>query len=132
MLANICHDGKADAGKGTYKVHVRHRATEQWYQIQDLIVEEILPQMIFMSESYIQASVSFIEGSFDGIKRVFLYRFGKEKHRQVRVIWQDIRLLVFRHHEYQIPKTIKLNSVLLFVLEKKKAYSVDTDCVLKI
>ncbi|GAA5794955.1 hypothetical protein HPULCUR_000305 [Helicostylum pulchrum] len=54
LLANICHDGKPDAGKGTYKVHVRHRGTEQWYQIQDLIVEEILPQMIFMSESYIQ------------------------------------------------------------------------------
>ncbi|CAO0794852.1 unnamed protein product [Mucor circinelloides] len=54
LLANICHEGKPDAGKGTYKVHVRHRGTGQWYQIQDLIVEEIMPQMIFMSESYIQ------------------------------------------------------------------------------
>jgi U4/U6.U5 tri-snRNP-associated protein 2 len=33
---------------------VRHRGTDQWYQIQDLIVEEIMPQMIFLSESYIQ------------------------------------------------------------------------------
>lgn len=56
LLANISHEGKAEAGKGTYKVHVRHRGTEQWYQIQDLIVEEIMPQMIFMSESYIQVS----------------------------------------------------------------------------
>jgi U4/U6.U5 tri-snRNP-associated protein 2 len=56
LLANISHEGKAEAGKGTYKVHVRHRGTEQWYQIQDLIVEEIMPQMIFMSESYIHVS----------------------------------------------------------------------------
>ncbi|CEP15121.1 hypothetical protein [Parasitella parasitica] len=54
LRANICHEGKPDAGKGTYKVHVRHSGTGQWYQIQDLIVEEIMPQMIFMSESYIQ------------------------------------------------------------------------------
>lgn len=54
LLANICHEGKPEAGQGTYKVHVRHRGTEQWYQIQDLIVEEIMPQMIFLSESYIQ------------------------------------------------------------------------------
>ncbi|KAG0167163.1 hypothetical protein DFQ30_006319 [Apophysomyces sp. BC1015] len=54
LLANISHEGKPEAGQGTYKVHVRHRGTEQWYQIQDLIVEEIMPQMIFLSESYIQ------------------------------------------------------------------------------
>ncbi|KAG2217008.1 hypothetical protein INT45_003081, partial [Circinella minor] len=54
LLANICHEGKPGAGEGTYKVHVKHRGTGQWYQIQDLIVEEIIPQMIFLSESYIQ------------------------------------------------------------------------------
>ncbi|KAG1055210.1 hypothetical protein G6F46_010776 [Rhizopus delemar] len=54
LLANISHEGESGPGKGAYKVHVRHRGTEQWYQIQDLIVEEIMPQMIFMSESYIQ------------------------------------------------------------------------------
>lgn len=54
LLANICHDGKPEAGQGTYKVHVRHRGSDQWYQIQDLIVEEVMPQMIFLSESYIQ------------------------------------------------------------------------------
>ncbi|RUS20982.1 hypothetical protein BC937DRAFT_93907 [Endogone sp. FLAS-F59071] len=54
LLANICHEGKPGPGNGNYKVHVRDRATEQWYQIQDLIVEEIMPQMIFLSESYVQ------------------------------------------------------------------------------
>ncbi|RCH80337.1 U4/U6.U5 tri-snRNP-associated protein 2, partial [Rhizopus stolonifer] len=52
LVANICHEGKPESG--SYKVHVRHRGTGQWYQIQDLIVEEIMPQMIFLSESYIQ------------------------------------------------------------------------------
>ncbi|KXS13872.1 cysteine proteinase [Gonapodya prolifera JEL478] len=56
LIANIIHEGRADQ-QGTYKVHLRGPATgetEQWYAIQDLIVEEILPQMIFLSESYVQ------------------------------------------------------------------------------
>ncbi|KAF0493189.1 cysteine proteinase [Gigaspora margarita] len=54
LIANICHEGKPGKGKGIYKVHVQHRGKDQWYQIQDLIVEEINAQMIFLSESYIQ------------------------------------------------------------------------------
>lgn len=26
LVANICHDGKAGAGQGTYRVHLRHKA----------------------------------------------------------------------------------------------------------
>ena len=60
LLANICHDGKVKAGEGTYKVHLMEKSTEQWYQIQDLHVEETIPQMIFLAESYIQVrSVRF-------------------------------------------------------------------------
>ena len=54
LLANISHDGAPTDGH--YRVHVRRRATDQWYQIEDLTVEEIQTQMIFLSESYIQAS----------------------------------------------------------------------------
>ncbi|KAI9105745.1 hypothetical protein DFS34DRAFT_27631 [Phlyctochytrium arcticum] len=54
LLANICHEGKPGPGNGTYKVHVHDNATDQWFMIQDLFVEEIMPQMIFLSESYIQ------------------------------------------------------------------------------
>ena len=25
LVANICHDGKAGAGKGTYRTHIRHK-----------------------------------------------------------------------------------------------------------
>jgi U4/U6.U5 tri-snRNP-associated protein 2 len=56
LIANISHEGKSGKGNGTYKVHVQHRGKDQWYQIQDLIVEEINAQMIFLSESYIQVT----------------------------------------------------------------------------
>ena len=80
-MANICHEGKPGAGEGTYKVHVRHRGTGQWYQIQDLIVEEIIPQMIFLSESYIQVcSIKFGDLTCYYRKLMFFfpnfYRFG--------------------------------------------------------
>ncbi|KAF9574643.1 hypothetical protein EC968_005873 [Mortierella alpina] len=55
LLANITHEGDpATSDPTSYKVHLQHRAKEQWYQIQDLFVEEINAQMIFLSESYIQ------------------------------------------------------------------------------
>ncbi|KAG0237797.1 hypothetical protein BGW42_008418 [Actinomortierella wolfii] len=55
LLANITHEGDPSVPNSTaYKVHLQHRAKEQWYQIQDLFVEEINAQMIFLSESYIQ------------------------------------------------------------------------------
>lgn len=30
-----------------------HQAMDQWYEIQDLHVQEVLPQLIALSESYI-------------------------------------------------------------------------------
>ncbi|KAG0361313.1 hypothetical protein BG005_008606 [Podila minutissima] len=55
LLANITHEGDpATPNSTSYKVHIQHRAKEQWYQIQDLFVEEINAHMIFLSESYIQ------------------------------------------------------------------------------
>lgn len=51
-MANIVHDGEPN--KGTYRVHIFHTANGQWYEMQDLHVTEILPQMITLTESYIQ------------------------------------------------------------------------------
>ena len=34
-------------------MHVQHKATEQWYEIQDLHVQETMPQLIGLSESNI-------------------------------------------------------------------------------
>lgn len=52
LIANIVHDG--EPGKGTYRAHILHKATNQWYEMQDLHVTSILPQMITLTEAYIQ------------------------------------------------------------------------------
>lgn len=52
LIANIVHDG--EPSKGTYRVHVLHKASGQWYEMQDLHVIDILPQMITLTEAYIQ------------------------------------------------------------------------------
>ncbi|KAL3877260.1 hypothetical protein ACJMK2_034993 [Sinanodonta woodiana] len=54
LMANIIHDGEPGPGKGTYRIHVLHKGTGKWYELQDLHVTDILPQMITLSESYIQ------------------------------------------------------------------------------
>lgn len=62
LVANITHDSPADVGRegkydplqeGSYKCHVNHKASNQWYEIQDLHVQEIMPQLIGVSESYL-------------------------------------------------------------------------------
>ncbi|XP_022653381.1 U4/U6.U5 tri-snRNP-associated protein 2-like isoform X1 [Varroa jacobsoni] len=52
LVANIVHEGEPN--KGTYRCHVLHRGSGKWYELQDLHVTEILPQMITLSESYVQ------------------------------------------------------------------------------
>ena len=58
LIANIVHDGPAKREKekdqGTYRVHILHRGSGRWFELQDLHVTEILPQMIPLSECYIQ------------------------------------------------------------------------------
>ena len=54
LVANIVHDGDPNAGKGSYRVHILHQGTKEWYEMQDLHVVKILPQMITLSEAYIQ------------------------------------------------------------------------------
>lgn len=62
LVANITHDSPADVGRegktdplqmGSYKCHVHHKATNHWYEIQDLHVQETMPQLIGVSESYV-------------------------------------------------------------------------------
>ncbi|KAG8301510.1 U4/U6.U5 tri-snRNP-associated protein 2, partial [Homalodisca vitripennis] len=52
LVANIVHDG--EPSKGTYRVHVLHKGTGKWYEMQDLHVTDILPQMITLTEAYVQ------------------------------------------------------------------------------
>ncbi|KAG5281228.1 hypothetical protein AALO_G00068840 [Alosa alosa] len=52
LIANVVHDGKPT--EGSYRIHVLHHGTGKWYELQDLQVTDILPQMITLSEAYIQ------------------------------------------------------------------------------
>jgi U4/U6.U5 tri-snRNP-associated protein 2 len=62
LVANITHTVPAEVGRegqfdpleeGEYRCHVQHRATNQWYEMQDLHVQEIMPQLIGVSESFV-------------------------------------------------------------------------------
>ncbi|KAF5199043.1 U4/U6.U5 tri-snRNP-associated protein [Thalictrum thalictroides] len=52
LIANIVHDGKP--GEGSYRVIVQRKSEELWYEMQDLHVAETLPQMVALSETYMQ------------------------------------------------------------------------------
>lgn len=52
LIANVVHDGEPN--KGTYRVHILQKSTGQWFEMQDLHVTNILPQMITLTEAYIQ------------------------------------------------------------------------------
>ncbi|KAL8138759.1 hypothetical protein V2J09_004760 [Rumex salicifolius] len=52
LIANIVHDGKP--GEGSYRAFVQRKSEEQWYEMQDLHVTETLPQMVALSEAYMQ------------------------------------------------------------------------------
>jgi U4/U6.U5 tri-snRNP-associated protein 2 len=62
LVANTTHESPADVGRegkhdplqeGSYKCHVQHRGTNQWYEMQDLHAQEIMAQQIGLSESYV-------------------------------------------------------------------------------
>ena len=54
LVANVCHDGKA--GEGVYRCHINRAAEDMWYENQDLSVVEVLPQMVALSEAYLQVT----------------------------------------------------------------------------
>lgn len=52
LVSNIVHDGQPESG--SYRVQLFHGGAQKWYELEDLHVKEILPQMITLAESYIQ------------------------------------------------------------------------------
>eukprot|EP01098_Paradermamoeba_levis_P013863 TRINITY_DN6438_c0_g1_i2.p1 TRINITY_DN6438_c0_g1~~TRINITY_DN6438_c0_g1_i2.p1 ORF type:complete len:324 (-),score=99.58 TRINITY_DN6438_c0_g1_i2:74-1018(-) len=52
LLATIKHEGKPN--EGTYSAYVLHKGNDKWFEVQDLIVTETMPQLIALSEAYIQ------------------------------------------------------------------------------
>jgi U4/U6.U5 tri-snRNP-associated protein 2 len=54
LIANIKHNDGITATEGYLNVHILHKASDTWYDIQDLIIDEIMPPVIALSEAYIQ------------------------------------------------------------------------------
>ncbi|PNY10696.1 U4/U6.U5 tri-snRNP-associated protein 2-like [Trifolium pratense] len=52
LIANIVHDGKP--GEGSYRAFVHRKSQELWYEMQDLHVSETKPNMVSLSETYMQ------------------------------------------------------------------------------
>ncbi|XP_024524552.1 U4/U6.U5 tri-snRNP-associated protein 2-like [Selaginella moellendorffii] len=52
LVATVVHDGTAMSG--SYRALVHSKCEGAWYQIQDLCVESILPQLVALSEPYMQ------------------------------------------------------------------------------
>ena len=65
LIANVTHESAAgttrDKESTVWKVHLRAGSGggdhEQWFQIQDLIVDEIRKEMIFLGETVLQVGV---------------------------------------------------------------------------
>jgi U4/U6.U5 tri-snRNP-associated protein 2 len=56
LVAQVVHEGAAGQqnAPAAYKAHVHRKVEGQWYEVQDLVVTDILPQMVALSEAYFQ------------------------------------------------------------------------------
>jgi len=52
LLMNSYHEGAADGG--VFKVHCLNKSNDTWYDVEDLHVQETLPQLVALSPSYLQ------------------------------------------------------------------------------
>lgn len=52
LAANVAHEGPAAAG--SFEAHVQRRADGHWFECSDLRVAETLPQVVALSEAYVQ------------------------------------------------------------------------------
>lgn len=52
LIANVVHEGMPD--KGSYHAQVHRQGEDTWYDVQDLRVTDVLPQMVALSETYLQ------------------------------------------------------------------------------
>jgi U4/U6.U5 tri-snRNP-associated protein 2 len=52
LIASIVHEG--NIGLGIYKIYIHRKLEDKWYEVQDLSVVEVLPQMVALTEAYLQ------------------------------------------------------------------------------
>jgi U4/U6.U5 tri-snRNP-associated protein 2 len=53
LVTNITYE-ETELKNGEFKVEVVHPSNDQWFQIQDLYVDQVMAQMIILGKSYIQ------------------------------------------------------------------------------
>lgn len=63
LVANVTHESVED--KHVYSVQVKDKSRDEWLKIQDLYVESIRREILFLNESYIQ--VSFFEVIYNSV-----------------------------------------------------------------
>ena len=51
LIANVIHDGKP--GDANFRVQIKNRERNEWYEIQDIHVQKILAESVAVCESYI-------------------------------------------------------------------------------
>lgn len=51
LIANVMHDGDAKEVQGNFKVHIHRKSEDSWYEVQDLVLTETLPQVVVLSET---------------------------------------------------------------------------------
>ncbi len=62
LVANITHEAirsrddsvEGETPKKVWRVQLRDKAREEWIQVQDLFVEEVRKEILFLGESYVQ------------------------------------------------------------------------------
>merc|ERR1712124_113728 len=81
LVANICHEGKP--ADGFYKAHLLNKANKEWYEVHDLHVREILPQLVALSESYMQVFELQLPGKIGG---------GDGRHGQKAEVDADVKM----------------------------------------
>jgi len=52
LIATVSHEGEAE--KGSYRIYINRHKDDVWYEVRDLVVTEVLPQMVSVSEAYFQ------------------------------------------------------------------------------
>lgn len=61
LVASVCHSSDVNVEttavdhlqEGGYKAHVRHDASQQWFEIDDHDVKPTMPQLVALSESLV-------------------------------------------------------------------------------
>jgi len=51
LIANVVHEGGAKEVHGAFKAHIHRKSEDTWYEVQDLRLNEILPQVVVLSET---------------------------------------------------------------------------------